>query len=96
MEGSEDVRGPAEAETDNGVVSLYKAHETGEWSALLSGLLDSDNQNVSLCVTQLIVGFYWCNHKYPRTACVEWSREVRRNWMVWHVEHGNLMLGSVN
>ena len=95
MEGSKDVRGPAEAEIIGGVVSSYKVHRSGEQSASLSESLDSDNRNVSLCITQLIIVFCWCNHEYPRMACVKWSREVRRNWMVWCVEHGNSMSRSV-
>ena len=66
--GCEVVDEPAEAEADGGVVSSGMAREGGERKASLLGAIDCDDRNISLCVTQSIVGFFWCNHEYPRTA----------------------------
>jgi len=44
-------------------------------------------RKVSSCVAQLINGFVWCNHEYPKTE-LDRSTEVMRNLISWDVPQG--------
>jgi hypothetical protein len=65
------------------MLSSGRTHIMGKQNALQLQPVDNDKQNVSWCIIQSINRFCRSNHKYPRTACVDWSSVVRRNWMEW-------------
>ena len=94
--GSEGLGGPAGTEFEVWVLSSEIACGICERNASLFEAIGGDERNVSWCVTQLIVGFCWCNHEYPRTAAVDRSSVVIRNRMVCCEEYGNSTSRSVH